>query len=348
MMTTISRAILTAIVIGIFSIRVSSAQEPPVCPPTTTIQTVSKFAAFSHDIKQLPSEQRAAIDAVVTRILTSFLPGCTPITLILVEGYSDIVRDHPEWSEAQRFSREDEVSLERAITVQDYIKSFLESTTPGMTSRITFMEPVGYGRLDANPSKVEENRRVVITTAVRGLRKPKAKPNLDERAERALGLAQQKGLIPMVCALNLFKRRSSPDVSLFYVDAEKPITVVKRLPPISLLWQATECPTGGLPRLCHEQNYGELSFNEQLAFSTNLIDELKSTWFDPQRPDSEIVDRLIQITENAVKANQVINAHIQRLRTGMSTPDKARVQLNAQQLAGSRNPNDIHSCFFKE
>jgi hypothetical protein len=47
-------------------------------------------------------------------------------------------------------------------------------------------------------------------------------------------------------------------------------------------------------------------------------------------------------------ANKVVNAHVRRLRHGGAAPDKARVQLNAQQVAGMRNPNDIHSCFFKE
>ena len=346
-MTTISRAILSIIVFGALSVGISGAQElPPACPSTIQVQTVSRFAAFSHDIKSLPSEQRAAVDEVATRILTSFLPGCTPITLILVEGYSDIVRDHPEWSEPQRFGREDEVSLARAITVRDYIKNIIESTDPGIISRVTFLSPIGYGRLDANPSKVEENRRVIITTAVRGIPQPKAKPNLDERATRALDLAHQKGLVPMECALNLFKRRNSSDVTLFYVDAQKPITVVKGLPPISLLQQGTEC-FGGFPRLCREQNYGQLSFNEVLAFTTNLVEDLKSTRFDPQRPDIEIIDRLEEITLNAVKANQVIDAHMRRLETDISKPDKARVQLNVLQLAGSKNPNDIHSCFFK-
>ncbi len=339
---------LILLIIGAFSMQISSAQESsPFCPSTFTIQTVSRFKAFSNDIKNLPADQRSALDAVATRILTSFLPGCTPITLILVEGYSDIVRDHPEWSETQRSSREDEVSLDRAIAVRDYLINFLASTNPGIVSSVTFLQPVGYGRLDADPSKVDENRRVVITTAVQGVPEPKAKPNLEQRASRALELARQKGLLPMECALQLFQRRNSSEVSLFYVDVQKPITVVKGLPPVSLLWQGTEC-FGGIPRLCREQNYGELTFNEQLAFATNLVEDLKSTRFDPQRPDIEIIDRLIEITENAVKANQIINAHIDRLQTDQSRPDKARVQLNAWQLAGARNPNDIHSCFFKE
>jgi outer membrane protein OmpA-like peptidoglycan-associated protein len=325
----------------------SGAQSPAPCPSTFSIQTVSSFAAFSHDITQLPADQRAAVDQVAARILTSFLPGCTPITLVLVEGYSDIVRDHPEWSDAQRFGREEQVSQERAVKVREYLENVVEAATLGLASRITFLPAVGYGRLDASPSKVEENRRVVITLGVRGIPQPQAKPNLDERAERALGLARQNGLAPMICALNLFKRRNAPDVSLFYVDAQKPITVVKGLPPVSLLWQGTEC-FGGIPRLCREQNYGALSFTEQLAFATNLVEDMKSTRFDPQRPDAEIVDRLKEITENAVMANRVINAHVRRLQTDGSVPDKARVQLNAQQAVGMRNPNDIHSCFFKE
>ncbi len=325
---------------------VARAQQPTPCPSDITVQTVRSFAAFSHDIKQLPADQRAALDTVTARILASALPGCTPITVVLVEGYADIVRDHPEWTDAQRFSREDEVSLERAVVVRDYIKQTVETMAPALASKITFLPAVGYGRLDADPSKVAENRRVVITTAVRPVPPPKEKPKLEERADRALTLARQNGLAPMECALTLFKRRSSPGVSLWYVDAQKPITVVKGLPPISLLWQATEC-FGTMPRLCHEQNYGPLTTEEMLAFATNLIEDLKSTRFDPQRPDADIVDAMKQITFNAVKANQVINAHVRRLR-GEGAPDKGRVQLNKWQLEGTRNANDIHSCFFKE
>jgi hypothetical protein len=51
----------------------------------------------------------------------------------------------------------------------------------------------------------------------------------------------------------------------------------------------------------------------------------------------------MEIPENAVMANKVINEHVRRrLRTDLSVPDKARRQLNAQQVAGIRNPNDTH------
>jgi outer membrane protein OmpA-like peptidoglycan-associated protein len=344
----IAAAAAWSIALSLVSMGGALAQQTPPCPSTTTIQTVRNFGAFSHDVHLLPADQRAALDQVAKRILLSFSsPGCTPLSVVLVEGYSDIVRDHPEWSDAQRIGREDTVSQERAAAVRDYLLTSVEANMPGISARIRFLVPVGYGRLDADPSKVAENRRVVVTTGALAIPPPGAKPSLDERAKRAQDLARRNGLGPMDCALSLFSRRNSAGVSLFYVDAQKPITVVKGLAPISLLWQGTDCGDTW-PRLCREMNYGSLSVDEKLAFSTNLVEDLKSTRFDPQRPDQEILDRLKEITTNAIEANRVINAHLRRLNTDLSKPDVARVQLNAWQQAGARDPNDIHSCFFKE
>jgi len=316
------------------------------CPEPLTVQTVRNFAAFSHDINQLPADQRDGVNAVVARIITSHLPNCRPITEVLVEGYSDIVRDHPEWSEAQRLSKEDEVSKNRAAAVRTHIMGAVQAVKPDIISKIIFAEPVGHGRVDADPSKISENRRVVIVTDGKHIPPPKTKPNLDERADRALQLAQQNGLEPSICALTLFKQRRSGAVSLFYVDAQKPITIVKGLPPISLLWQGTECAGGELPRLCREQNYGTLNSTEIVAFTSNLVEDIKSTRFDPQRPDIEILDRLKEITTNAVRANQLLHAHLAQHAKGGA--DKGRIQLLALQNSSSKIPNDIHYCFFKQ
>ena len=347
MIVKVYRLIISFLIIGFLSAEDSSAQIPLIdarCPSTIAVQKVTRFTAFSNDVKKLPAEQRAIIDTVITRILSSFLPGCTAITIVLVEGYSDIIRDHPEWTEAQRFSKEDEVSLERSISVRDYIKGTIEATNLGIASHITFMPSVGYGRLDASPLKIDENRRVTITTSARAIPQPKEKPNLAERGARALDLARKNGFAPMECALLLFNRRNEPGVSLFYVDAQKPITVVKGQLPISLLWQGTTCPNGGFPSLCHEENYGVLNMNELLAFTTDLLEDIKSTRFDPQRPDIDIVDKLKQIDQNVKKAHEVLSEHIRRMDVGA---DKGRLQLLALEVTGSRNPNDIHSCFLR-
>ncbi len=154
-----------------------------ICPSTADTINVHSFGVeFSDRVQDLPPDQQKQLDLAITKIAVSFDGPCTPVSDVFIEGFADIIRGHPELTEAQRREQEKKVSLDRAVAVRDFMKTQLEAQKQFIPKlRDTnldklFSNPVGNGISQADPAQSVRNRRVIIHLSAGTSPPPPPKP----------------------------------------------------------------------------------------------------------------------------------------------------------------------------
>ena len=152
--------------------------------PQPMRETIHGFSRYAETVKSLPGLERSKVDDVAKYIFASFRPGCVPILSIKLVGHADT-----DLQKGHTF--EHDISLKRAINVEDYLRATLATLSKDFKAAASVPVPadilwshLGVGATEPapknagkNPNSLTEadrklNRRVVIVIEPRMPKQP--------------------------------------------------------------------------------------------------------------------------------------------------------------------------------